>query len=123
MNGPRFAEKLGEELWSRLAERECINDSNQHYGTPGGMSPTRDRVLLLSIYEYKRFRDVIPDVREDRDGRRRIWWLLRSPGIDPASAAHVNFYDGNVSDIGYNVYELSCGVRPALSLSLKLPSD
>lgn len=66
-----------------------------------------DRIFLLSIEEYEKYRDKIP--------QNNCWWWLRSPGLhfdgaaDVRSAGSVNFYGNLVSN--------DDAVRPALYFS------
>lgn len=60
---------------------------------------------LLSIEEYKAYKDVIPDIDN--------WWWLRSPGYYASYAAFVGNC-GFVCTHGYYVLDDSIGVRPAL---------
>ncbi len=67
-----------------------------------------ESITLLSIEEYKKYRDKISPV----EGK---WWL-RSPGDDDILAACVNGESGDVIANGRDVL-LEFGVRPALQIS------
>ena len=66
-----------------------------------------DKIYLLSIEEYEKYKNVIPRINS--------WWWLRSPGYGSFSIAIVNSV-GSVDDFGYFVDRDIYGVRPALCL-------
>lgn len=67
----------------------------------------KDKIFLLSIDEYKKYKANIPCIH--------CQWWLRSPGDDSDRAAGVS-YDGSVGDYGYYVDIVDVAVRPALRL-------
>lgn len=64
-----------------------------------------DKIFLLSINEYKRYKDRIPHIN--------CWWWLRSPGHDSSTAADVRF-EGESCKYGSMVHCDYGAVRPAL---------
>jgi len=95
-----------------IVKTSVINDDNPKYGTPGG-SDTIDKIFLLSIDEYKKYRNAISNISG--------WWWLRSPGDNSYRAAYVD-HDGYIND-GFSDYYggnviVDYGVRPALWIKL-----
>lgn len=69
-----------------------------------------DKIFLLSIEEYKRYRKKIPSIRT-------FWWL-RSPSTYDNYAAYVRRKpDETIDNFGYNVSYDCIGIRPALKYS------
>ena len=67
-----------------------------------------DCIFLLSIDEYKKYKNKIPHMN--------CWWWLRSPGHIFNRAASV-YIDGSFISYGFNVRDdQSNGVRPALKI-------
>lgn len=66
-----------------------------------------DKIFLLSIEEYKRYKSAIPAIG--------FWWWLRSPGDYSDCAAYVN-YNGSIYSLGYYVNYFHVAVRPALRI-------
>ena len=64
-------------------------------------------VFLLSVEEYKKYKNVIPNIDK--------WWWLRTPGDDQYYAANVST-DGSVFHAGNYVGNDTYAVRPALWL-------
>ena len=64
-----------------------------------------DRIFLLSIEEYKNYKDHIPQIY--------CWWWLRSPGSGPNFTAFV-FIDDSVLHSGDLVSNDRGAIRPAL---------
>lgn len=74
-----------------------------------------DEIFLLSIEEYKKYRDLIPKIHS-------LWWL-RSPGNLSQYVAHVDVsgsvYDnGNVVNYGIEAVRPAIKFNPLLSLRL-----
>ena len=99
-------------------EKDCIlkvvnaNNDNACYGTKGG-NDTKDKVFLLSINEYKRYREII--------NNSASWWWLRSPGNYPSSAAYVS-KTGSLGMYGFLVSSsggIGVRVRSALWLDIE----
>lgn len=68
----------------------------------------KDPIYLLSIEEYKKYRNNIPNIDK--------WWWLRSPGFISDFAAGVGF-GGFVISRGHGVNFSDDAVRPALNIS------
>lgn len=66
-----------------------------------------DKLFLLSIEEYKRYKDKIPHINT-------CWWL-RSPGNGKKCASSVESRNGSVNAYGLDVVDWGNGVRPALN--------
>ena len=73
-----FIANWSEEDCSRLTESILENPENYVFGTHGGSS-TKDRVFLLSLEEYERFRPALTGIEG---------WL-RTPGSIPCTAAFI----------------------------------
>jgi hypothetical protein len=138
-----FLQEFSADEQSRIAETPVENKPNLWYGTDGGVSPTRDKIFLLSLEEVDKYfgdsGDYLTKRRKEYNGkvdsngyrlsnahdssRQTIyqnagsWWWLRSPGIYSDGAAYVEFY-GNVDVRGLPVKIDLGGVRPALWLNL-----
>lgn len=69
-------------------------------------------VTLLSLDEYYKYKDLIPEVLDFN-----FWWTKTPVGI--ASAYAIDDVDGSVYEFGYGVNLNSMGVRPALLLKDK----
>ena len=144
LNG-EFLRKFTEEERRKITETPIRNADNLWYGTPGG-DDTVDKIFLLSLEEVDRYfgdsgdylnkrrkTDDNGELVADSDGYsfsnahdsdrvakfgNDTWWWLRSPGGGSCSAADVNL-DGDVYVLGFDVDDLSGGVRPAFWLNLK----
>jgi hypothetical protein len=110
-----FFDSLPAQVKPRLIEVTIQNPDNSEYGTTGG-KPTTDRVFLLSIDEARRYFSDDASRIASFNGSAR-WWWLRSPGSHQHLAADVRS-DGAVIGLGYGVYDVVGGVRPALFLNL-----
>jgi hypothetical protein len=123
LNNDFLKEAFTEEEQSRIKLSDVVNDDNPWFGTKGG-NITRDRIFCLSLEEAERY------FKNDRD--RRCWatpyaftqtsysfyddgciWWLRSPGIEPASAVHVEG-GGSPDLIGERSTVDYVAVRPAM---------
>lgn len=69
-------------------------------------------VTLLSLEEYYKYKDLIPETLD-----LNFWWTKTSVGI--VSAYAIDDVDGSVYEFGYGVNLNSMGVRPVLKLSGK----
>ena len=134
LNSAFIEDTFTSEEKTRIAEIRLENQSNQWYGTAGGIQ-TIDRVFLLSMEEVvKHFGDSgqlrdrpgNANVIDDEYNLARIayttdgtasWWWLRSPGCYGTDAASV-LHDGRVDVTGLDVRSDDGGVRPALWLNL-----
>lgn len=72
------------------------------------ISKNQDEIFLLSIEEYKKYSNIIPEINT-------FWWL-RSPGNSAYEAAFV-YCDGTIMDDGNRVTFNNAAIRPALRLS------
>jgi len=95
--------------------QEATNQNPDNGGKSGG-SPTQDKVFLLSIDEARAYFSSDAGRVAKYDGSDNSWWL-RSPGINPCSAAVVS-NSGGIYDGGDDVGQANYGVRPALWLNL-----
>lgn len=142
LNGDEFKKKFSEEEWEKIEPWDNENQDNQWYATAGGNNTT-DKVFLLSIAEVIKYfgdsgdlaarkgwygdggKGALKDGRgyyiNDQYNGERVakfnnsgsWWWLRSPGINPNRAAHVNLA-GPVYLAGTDVDIKDVGVRPAM---------
>ena len=111
LNKNWLARKFSCREQAAVAAIEPGNSDNPEYGTHGGKS-TIDRVFLLSIDEYEKYRDVINSTAS--------WWWLRSPGSTSNGTARVG-RDGYLNMRGGNVFwsgGVGGGVRPAMWVGL-----
>lgn len=76
---------------------------------------TGDKIFLLSVEEYKKYKSVIPKCN-------LAWWWLRSPGISDGRATYVSC-DGEVHIDGHNVRSYMSAIRPALKVSKQEVAD
>lgn len=67
-----------------------------------------DKIFLLSIEEYEKLREFIPQIK--------TWWWLRSPGYTDVLAAYVSG-EGRVREVGSNVQLDEAWIRPALKIN------
>lgn len=104
---------------------ELINKDNSKYGTQGGKN-TSDKLFLLSLSEvdgteeskeYGFWDKKTRKCKNDNFSEETYFWWLRSPGNSSHDAAGVYYY-GWVFGYGYDVQELTGGIRPALYLNL-----
>lgn len=65
-------------------------------------------VGILSIEEYERYKEYIPNAH--------YWWWLRSPGATSDRAAYVA-YDNELNAFGEMVDNRLLGIRPAIRIS------
>lgn len=72
----------------------------------------KDKIFLLSVEEYKKYKDKIPHIN--------TWWWLRSSGYLPINAANV-LYDGSIGYYGRDISNYSGAVRPALNINKNYP--
>jgi len=102
-------------------------DKNPDYSTNPG-NATQDQVFLLSITEFNKYfssdsaRQCKPTDYAVANGAwesasGNCWWWLRSPGDTQIGAAAV-YYDGDVSERGFDVRNDRNAVRPALWIDL-----
>ncbi len=141
-----FYNKFNATDQSRIIPALNKNPDNQWYGSKGG-ADTRDSIFLLSIEEVvcQYFGDSSSKLynpgknqrywfeRKDENNSKRIamregdkkgWWWLRSPGRVNIKAVYIHG-DGNIGIQGNNILkgnisdgECRGGVRPALWLKL-----
>jgi len=103
-----FYSAFSTEEQERILETKVINNDNPNYNTPGGNN-TVDKIFLLSIDEYKAYKNIISNAA--------YWWWLRSPGYHGGRAAGVGS-DGRVYVHGNDVDRDDSGVRPALWIKI-----
>ena len=104
-------------------------DGNPEYNTNPG-KPTQDKVFLLSINEANKYfssdnsRQCEPTEYAIVNGAYAnretgfCWWWLRSPGIDMDNAAFV-WDNGPVNELGFDVNNVRCAVRPAMWVTIE----
>lgn len=123
LNTTFYESAFDEKEQRQIVETEVLNQDNEEYGTPGGVT-TYDKVFLLSLSE-------VDGYFSSDEGRRTkatayamdsdLWtddenyapWWLRSPGYNSYRAAYAPNY-GAVYGDGYSVNNTNLGVRPAL---------
>ena len=133
MNNDFLHAAFSSEEQAQIATVTHQNPDNPFYDTKGG-KPTEDRLFALSIGEAGKFfrsdddRMAAPtayakkqgawtsDKYSLKDGRKTVWWWLRSPGLDSYYAACV-ITSGLVDQIGVIVNGSSVAVRPAFWLN------
>lgn len=95
-------EELGKEIENLKKEQEQENDIS------------KDPIFLLSIEEYKKYRNKIPPIN--------TWWWLRSPAsasLFPNDITVISC-NGFVEGLSINVRCSSTAIRPALRLNQRL---
>ena len=129
LNGP-FLDAFRVEERNSILDTTVTADKNPSHSTPPG-NDAADKVFLLSITEVYRYfssdeaRACVPteyakargvwktSSRYSADGVITCWWWLRSPGSLSDHAALVSGA-GSVNIEGRGVFNILCGVRPAL---------
>ena len=128
LNGEFLNTAFTEEERQRIITTKVKNADNPKYNTPGG-NDTEDTVFLLSIGEAKEYlptnlqRQVAPTPYAVNKGVYKssygtCWWWLRSPGLDPYSAAGIR-HDGLFNALGYFVNFGDSAVCPAMWVELE----
>ena len=112
----------------QIITSDVIADKNPKYGTDPGRD-TRDKIFLLSINEVNNYlktdseRECEPTAYAKEKGcnvntvKKTCWWWLRSPGDASRCAAFVD-HTGTVQEFGFDVDNVTGGIRPALWISL-----
>lgn len=105
----KFLEKIAAEIGLENVvpfERDLLSlDGQTEYGK------YEDKVSLLTVDEYRKYRSLIPNTKE-------YWWWLVSPWSTPC-----NDYDMSVAvvssagDFSSNCCDCNCGVRPVCIFS------
>ena len=110
LNGAYWKKTFNAQEREAILERTIHTPDNMKYGTKGG-NDTQDKLFLLSLDEARKY------FKSDDDRATGRWWWLRSPGYDQSDAAGVRTV-GSVYDLGYRVYFVGGGIRPAFYINL-----
>lgn len=125
---------FSEDELARIAETEVYNDDNEEFETYGG-EDTRDRLFVLSVYEFDEFcageeyaaaqptpyaRRILEKYGDSETEEQDAggWWWLRTPGSEEDFAMEVGGF-GEVGAEGTPVQWSGGLVRPALQLKLE----
>ena len=75
-----------------------------------------DKVSLLSVGQYWKYREVIGDVLYDSDKEDDSWWLITPDSTSSGFGGNDMLYVGSMGDIGCSPSGFRRGIRPYLVL-------
>ena len=75
-----------------------------------------DKVSLLSVGRYWRYREVIGDILYDSDKEDDSWWLITPDSTSSGFGGNDMLYVGSMGDIGCSPCNFHRGIRPCFVL-------
>lgn len=109
LNSDYLNEKFSLQEQEAIADTTVTADSNPKYHTDGGKDTT-DKIYLLSISEYEKYRSQLGKTESS------LW--LRTPGNSQNTASFVNRYT-TIMDYGYEVSSNHISVKPVMWVNIE----
>ena len=132
LNGDFINETFSGAEKALICDTYLQNPDNPEYGTDGG-NDTTDKVFLLSIDEATRYfandearmatatdyakEQGVYVAKFDISTAGNSWWWLRTSGSNNKGAVCV-YNGGSINNSGRSVYDIECGVRPAMWVNI-----
>lgn len=132
LNGDFINETFSGAEKALICDTYLQNPDNPEYGTDGG-NDTTDKVFLLSIDEATRYfandearmatatdyakEQGVYVAKFDISTAGNSWWWLRTSGSNNKGAVCV-YNGGSINNSGRSVYDIECGVRPAMRVNI-----